>query len=171
MTIRKVMKKRFKGVDVESGHIYRFKYQAWENDPQPVVIMMYALDGMHPRTGHQWRIFQAINFTYVPRSMRKQFAQAWVREYARTKNPKLTWDKVKNQYPYIKHAVRRYFFKPTYYITDLEEIPFDQWEKAIVSTWAKDFSKKVKTSLINKFRRVLGNRRQFKKKGKFPRRK
>ena len=171
MAIRRVEKKNFKGVTVKSGHIYRFKYQAWENDPQPVVIMMYALDGIHPRTGHQWRFFQAINFTYVPRAMRKQFAEAWVREFTRTQNPKFTWEKVKRQYPYIQHAVRRYFFKPVYYITDLEEIPFDNWEKVIVSTWAKDFSKKVKSSLINKFRRVLGNRRKFKRTGKFPRRK
>jgi hypothetical protein len=171
MAIRRVEKKKFKGVTVKSGYIYRFKYQAWENDPQPVVIMMYALDGIHPRSGHQWRFFQAINFTYVPRAMRKQFVQAWIREYSRTKNLRFTWEKVKRQYPYVQHAVRRYFFKPTYYITDLEEIPFDEWEKTVVSTWAKDFSKKVKSSLINKFRRVLGNRKKFKRTGRFPRRK
>lgn len=170
MAIRRNYSKKFKGVNVKSGYIYRFKYQAWENDPNPVVIMMYSLEGNHPNTGHQWRFFQAINFTYIPRSMRKQFAQAWMREFTRTRNPKFTWEKVKSQYPYIQNAVRRYFIKPTYYITDLEEIPFDQWEKVIVSTWSKDFSKKVKASLINKFRRVMRGRKQFKRTGKFPRR-
>lgn len=170
MAIRRVFKKKFRGVEVKTGHIYRFRYQAWENDPKPVVIMMYALDGIHPTSGHQWRIFQAINFTYIPRSVRKQFAQAWIREYTRSQNTKFTWEKVKRQYPYIQNAVRRYFYKPTYYIYDLEEIPFDQWEKVIVSTWSKDFSKKVKSTLINKFRKVMRGRKQFKRTGKFPRR-
>lgn len=170
MAVRRNYSKTFKGVKVKSGHIYRFKYQAWENDPSPTVIMMYALEGNHDRTGHQWRFFQAINFTYIPRPIRKQFAEAWMKEFTRSKNVKFTWEKIKIQYPYIQNAVRRYFIKPTYYITDLEEVPFDQWEKAIVSTWSKDFSKKVKSSLINKFRRVLRGRKQFKRTGKFPRR-
>lgn len=170
MAVRRKYKKKFKGVNVQSGKIYSFKYQAWEHDPQPTVIMMYALDGINPRTGHQWRFFQAINFTYIPRNDRKRFAQDWIHIMGNTKNPKFTWQKVKRKYPYIQHAVRRYFFKPPYYISDLKEIAWEDAEKAIVSTFAKDFSKKVKTSLLNKFRRVLRGRQQFKRTGKFPRR-
>lgn len=174
MAIRRNFKKRFKGVDVKTGHIYKFKYQAWENDPNPTVIMMYALEGINTRqdgTKHQWRFFQAINFTYIPRSMRRQFATAWSREFVNSGgNAKFTWEKVKSRYPYVQNAVRRYFFKPNYYIQDLEEVDIENWEAAIVSTWSKDFSKKVKATLLNKFRRVLGSRRQYQRTGKFPRR-
>jgi hypothetical protein len=121
---------------------------------------MYALEGIHPNTGHQWRFFQAINFTYIPRSQRMMFAKEWKIIFERTNgNVRLTWELVKKRYPFMQNAVRRYFFKPNYYITSLKEIPFDNMEKYIISTWSKDFSKKVKSSLINKFRNVLKRRR------------
>ncbi len=159
MAITRKFKKRFKGVTVKSGHIYTFGYQAWENDPKPVVIMMYALDGTHPKTKHQWRFFQAINFTYIPRTMRRTFAAEWMRVLERNQGDvKFTWEVVQRRYPYLKGAVRRYFFKPTYYIKDLKEIPFDMIEDVIVSTWSKDFSKKLKVSLLGKFRRAMRGR-------------
>jgi hypothetical protein len=159
MAITRKFKKRFKGVTVKSGYIYTFGYQAWENDPKPVVIMMYALDGTHPNTGHQWRFFQAINFTYIPRTMRRTFAAEWTRVLERNQGDvKFTWEVVQRRYPYLKGAVRRYFFKPTYFIKDLKEIPFDMMEDVIVSTWSKDFSKKLKTSLLGKFRRAMRGR-------------
>ena len=71
---------------------------------------------------------------------------------------KFTCEVVQRRYPYLKGAVRRYFFKPTYYIKDLKEIPFDQMEDVIVSTWSKDFSKKLKISLLGKFRRAMRGR-------------
>ena len=73
MAIRRGYKKKYKGVDMKSGYFYTFKYQAWENDPKPTIIFMYTLEGIHPNTGHQWRFFQGINFTYIPRSVRKRF--------------------------------------------------------------------------------------------------
>ncbi len=159
MAVTRKFKKRFKGVTVKSGHIYTFGYQAWENDPKPVVIMMYALDGTHPNTGHQWRFFQAINFTYIPRTMRRTFAAEWMRVLERNQGDvKFTWEVVKRRYPYLKGAVRRYFFKPSYFIKDLKEIPFDMMEDVIVSTWSKDFSKKLKVSLLGKFRRAMRGR-------------
>jgi hypothetical protein len=162
MAIKRVFKKRFKGVTVKSGHIYTFKYQAWEHDPRPVVIMMYAIDGIHPRTKHQHRYFQAINFTYIPRSIRKQFARDWSRTYRRTNgNVKFTWELVQRRYPYLKHAVRRYFFKPNYYINELIEVPWEDMEKVVVSTWSKDFSKKLRMSLLGKFRRAMRGRFGF----------
>ena len=162
MAIKRVYKKKFKGVTVKSGYIYSFKYQSWENDPNPVVIMMYALDGINPNTGHQWRFFQAINFSYIPRTVRRQFAQDWKSTFDRTNgNVKFTWELVKRRYPYLQNAVRRYFFKPTYYITKLYEVPYDDMESVIVSTWSKDFSKKIKTSLLQKFRRAMKGRREI----------
>lgn len=129
---------------------------------------MYSFSGTHPGSGRQWRFFQSLNLTYVARSERRRFANDWMRIFTTTKNTKLTWDIVKRKYPYIKHAVRRYFYTPDYYITKLREIPFDQMEAAIVSTWSKDFSKKIKSSLFNKFRSIFRNREEFKKTGKFP---
>lgn len=161
MAIRRIYKKRFSNVNVKSGYIYTFKYRAWANDPKPTVIMMYALEGIHPNTGHQWRFFQAINFTYIPRAQRMMFAKEWKIVFQRTGgNIRLTWELVKRRYPFMQNAVRRYFFRPNYYITNLKEIPFDDMEKYIISTWSKDFSKKVKSTLINKFRNVLKRRRK-----------
>lgn len=117
--------------------------------------MMYALEGTNPNTGHQWRFFQAINFTYIPRSSRRQFIRDWTRTFQQTRNIRFTWELCKRRYPYIKHAIRRYFFKPTYYISQLKEIPFDDMEDAVTSTWSKDFSKKIKTAVLQKFRTAL----------------
>lgn len=133
--------------------------RAWENDPHPTVILMYSLEGTHPNTGHQWRFLQCINFTYIPRTLRRQFARDWKQVLQRTNNPRFRWELVKRKYPYLQNAVRRYFIKPNYYITNLKEIPFDDIEKVVVSTWSKDFSKKIKTSLLSKFRRIMGRRR------------
>jgi hypothetical protein len=159
MAVRRKLNKTFKGVQMKSGHIYTFKYQAWEHDPRPVIILMYALEGNHERTGHQWRFFQGINFTYIPRSIRKQFVNDWKRTWQRTGgNVRFTWEMVQRRYPYLKGAVRRYFFKPNYYITELVEVPFDDIDKIVVSTWSKDFSKKLKVSLLAKFRRAMRGR-------------
>jgi hypothetical protein len=106
--------------------------------------------------------------TYIPRSVRRQFAREWISILRSTNNPKFTWEKVSARYPYLKNAVRRYFYSPSYYISNLKEIDFEDFESVVVSTWSKDFSKKVKTSLISKFRRVMRGRRQFKKTGRFP---
>lgn len=157
-------KKKLKNVSFKSGNIYTFGYQAWENDPKPVIIYMYAFSGTHPRTGREWRFIQAINFTYVPRAQRRLFITTWQSIVGnistfRRGNLRFTWDQVLRKYPYLKPAVRRYFYTPSYYIKTPQEIPFADWEKAVVSTMTKDFSKKVKASLINKFRNVLGRRK------------
>lgn len=162
MPLKHVYRKKFKGVTLRSGHFYRFKYLAWQNDPRPVVIFMSSIEGNHQNTGHQWRIFQCINFTYIPRAHRKRFMKIWMNELDKTKNIKFTWQKVIAKYPYLKPAIRRYFFKPNYYITKLEEIPLDEAEKAVISTFTKDFSKKIKTAILGKFRKAFS----FKKKAK-----
>lgn len=133
---------------------------AWENDPKPTCIFMYAVQGIHPRTGHQHRYIQCVNLSYIPRQLRKKFAQEWQMEYARSNgNVEFTWDLVQNHYPYLRGAVRRYFFKPNYYIQNAEHISMDNMEDVVVSSWSKDFSKKIKTSLIKKFRNVMGRRK------------
>ncbi len=165
MPLKHVFTKRFKGVTLRSGYFYRFKYHAWHNDPKPVIIFMSAITGIHD-SGHQWRLIQGINFTYIPRAMRKRFLRQWMVELDKKGKKKFTWQKVLSKYPYLKPAVRRYMLKPVYYIKDLEEIPLDNVEKVVISTFSKDFSKKVKSALMSKFRKVLLNRNKSKKKRK-----
>lgn len=126
---------------------------------------MSAITGIH-RSGHQWRLIQGINFTYIPRAMRKRFLRQWMKELDKKGKKKFTWQKVLAKYPYLKPAVRRYMLKPVYYIKNLEEIPLDNVEKVVISTFSKDFSKKVKSALMNKFRKVLLNRVKSNKKKK-----
>ena len=160
MTLRRHTKKRFEGLEWKSGNFYKFKYNAWHNDPAPTIIYMYAYSGTHPNTGRQWRFFQAINFTYIPRKVRRRFMKTYLDIRAKSPDSKFLWDNVKRQYPWLKIAVRRYQYSPGTYIINPKEIPFEDAEKVVVSTWAKDFSKKIVTTIRSKVRKG------FVKKGK-----
>jgi len=127
---------------------------------------MASIEGIHQNSGHQWRIFQGINFTYIPKAQRKRFLKIWMKELDKPGNIKFTWRKVLAKYPYLKPAIRRYFFKPNYYIRNLEEIPFDDIERVVISTFSKDFSKKITTALLGKFKKALKARSMRKKKKK-----
>jgi len=127
---------------------------------------MASIEGIHQNSGHQWRIFQGINFTYIPKAQRKRFLKIWMKELDKPGNIKFTWRKVLAKYPYLKPAIRRYFFKPNYYIRNLEEIPFDDIERVVISTFSKDFSKKITTALLGKFKKALKARTMRKKKKK-----
>lgn len=119
---------------------------------------MASIEGIHPNTGHQWRIIQALNMHYVPRAMRKRFIKIWKKELEKSKNIKFTWRKVLAKYPYLKMGIRRYFFKPPYYIQNIEEIPYDKIEKEVVKSLFKDFSSKVKRKIISRIRKTFGSR-------------
>lgn len=125
---------------------------------------MASIEGNHDNTGHQWRLFQCINFTYIPKAFRKRFLNIWMKEIEKPGNIKFTWLKVLAKYPYLKPAIRRYFFKPSYYIRNLEEIPFDKVEKEVISTYSRDFSKKIKVALLGKFKRAMKARQKKKRK-------
>lgn len=157
MALRSHLQKKFKNVVWRSGQVYKFKYQAWQNDPEPVIVFMNAYSGRHPTTQHEWHFFQGINFTYIPRPQRRQFAEAWVREWESGNRPNFSWDTILTRYPYLKNAIRRYFYKPNYYITDVVQVPLEDMEDVIVSTWSRDFSKKLKTSLVQKYRKARRN--------------
>jgi hypothetical protein len=144
---------------------------AWEHDPKPVIIFMSAITGIHQNSGHQWRLITGINFTYIPRAHRKRFLKIWMKELDKKGNIKFTWKKVVAKYPYLKPAIRRYFFKPNYYIRNLEEIPLDRVEKVVISTFSRDFSKKITTALLGKFKKALKARQMGRKKKKKPKRK
>ena len=167
MALRTHYRKKLHGVMLKSGYIYSLKYSNWFNDPTPTIIFLYAFSGNHPNTGRQWRFIQAINFTYVPKSMRRAFANEWVRVFEQTNgNVRFTWNIVKRRYPYLKHAVRRYMYSPSYMISKLQEIPFEDMEKVIVSTWSRDFSRKIKVSLLQKFRSAMRGRKEIKRKAR-----
>lgn len=156
MAIRRNKRKKFKNITWKSGRVYSFKYHAWHNDPHPVIILMYALEGTHENTGHQWRFFQGINFTYIPRSMRIQFAKKWMTAWDRSNgNMQFTWEICKRSFPWMRFAVRRYFFKPSYYIKQPKEIKREDLRAVIGDTYTKDFSKlsKVQAARIVRLRK------------------
>lgn len=162
--LRHIYKKKISGVTLKSGYFFRFKYQAFENDPKPIVIFLTAISGTHKKSGHQWRILQCINLNYVPRAIRKRFVKKWMKTLERTKSVKLTWQIVSRRYPNIKIGIRRYFYKPSYYIQKLEDIPLENVEKVVVGSLAKDFSSRVKRKLLSKIRKSIGSRKKLKKK-------
>ena len=156
------------GVMFKSGHAYRFKYLAFQHDPEPTYIHLYSFSGTHPKTNRQWRFHQGISLSYISRASRRAFAKDWAQTLKRHNgNVRFTWQTVQRKYPYLEKAVRRFFYSPSYYLSKIREIPFDEnWEKNVVSTFSKDFSKKVKVSLAQKFRSLFGGRRSPKGKRK-----
>lgn len=147
-------------VTFRSGYFYKFAYQGYRNDPTPTVIFLNAIYGIHPTTGHQWRFIQAINLSYIPRKDRQRFVNDWLSYLGKTRNVGLTWQIVKQKYPYIAFGIRRYFFKPEYYIGRLEEIPLENVQKEVVGTWLKDFSHEIKKKILNVFNRVTGRKKR-----------
>ena len=153
------------GMVWQSGHFYSFRYSAWRNDPIPLVILLYRVQGIHPNTGHQHRYIQAINLNYIPRSFRKAFANQWIYYFEQTRgNVRLTWEDVKRKYPYLRYGVRRYFTKPDYYIVNPVEIDIDNVEEAVLSTYNKDFSKKVAQEVVAKYNNSMQRAKEHNKK-------
>jgi len=145
------------GISWKSGHFYSFRYNAYRTDPNPTIILMYKVYGTHPKTGHQHRYIQAINLNYIPRAHRKKFVELWVKEMEKNKgNVEFTWNVVESFFPYLESAVRRYMIKPIYRIQNPMEIPIENLEDAVISTWSNDFSKKLKIDLAAKKKRALG---------------
>lgn len=141
------------GVTLKSGNLYKFSYQAFEHDASPVVLYLNSITGIHPKTGHQHRYHQAINLNYVPRTSRAKFVEVWMAEMLKNRgNVKLTWDRVKTQYPYLKEFIRRYMSKPRYYIRGLEYIPPDKAQDEVVRTLFKDYSMLVQRRVAAHFR-------------------
>jgi len=154
---------KFKGIRWRSGLLYTFRYSNWFEDPEPMTIVLYKITGIHPSTGHQWNLLQCINMNYVPRHIRKNFIINWKQTLERNNgNVLLTWDEIKAKFPGIakSNAIRRYQLKPQYMISKPKAIPIDQMEETIVSSWHKDFSKKMKMSLTRKYRQAQKKRKK-----------
>lgn len=158
LTVHK--KKKINGTTFKSGHMYKFSYQAYQNDPNPTALVINILSGYHPKTGHEHHYMQCINLSYIPRKDRKKFVDTWMKEMSKTKNIEITWNRIKSQYPYIQEGIRRYLYKPRYYIRKIEYIPPEDWQKEVVKSWAKDFSGTIRRKIASKLKRFFtGGRR------------
>lgn len=152
---------RHNSITWKSGHFYNFRYRAWNNDPKPLIILFYRITGINPNTGHQWRLMQGVNLNYIPRSHRRVFAAQWQHQFETSNgNVKFTYDIMKRQYPWLRFGIRRYMTKPTYYIQNAIEIPSENIEEAVMSTYDKDFSRAVKQELVSKYRKVMDRTRK-----------
>jgi len=167
MALKVVKSWRSHGTTWKSGHFYTFRYNAYREDPTPVIILMYKIEGINPKTGHQWRLIQGINLNYIPRSHRKAFVELWKTEMERNKgNVEFTWEVVQFRFPYLESACRRYVTKPVYRIQNPQHIPFEHLEDVVISSWGKDFSKKLEMDIAAKKQRALGRAEAFKEKYK-----
>jgi len=145
------------GIKWKSGHFYTFFYNAWREDPNPIIILFYKITGINKKTGHQWRLIQGINLNYIPRRQRKAFVTLWQKEMERNKgNVEFTWNIVEFRFPYLEMAVRRYMITPQYRIQRAREIPDDELENVVISSFGKDFSRKINMELNAKRQRAMG---------------
>ena len=153
------------GIVWQSGHFYSFRYQAWQNDPIPLIILFYRIQGIHPNTGHQWRLLQGVNLNYIPRTHRRLFINQWTWYYKQHNgNIRFTYEDMQRRYPWLRYGVRRYMTKPDYYIKNPVEIDIDNIEEAVLSTYDKDFSKKVAMEVTAKYNRVMTRTKEQNKK-------
>lgn len=156
MTIQRKWKVRDRNSTVwfRSGHIFSFRYKNFEHDPTPTILCLYALKGRNPRTNHMWNLVQGINLNYIPRHYRKQFLQTWMPLLEKNHgNIQLTWGQILRRFPYLAVACRRYLLDRRVFL-DLKEIPLEDIEAIVVSTWAKDYSKQVQRALLVKYRKA-----------------
>ena len=168
--LQRIFKVRQGTVWFKSGHIYKMTYSNFQNDPEPTIIVLCAIKGTHPTSGNRHNYLQAINLTYIPRAVRKQFTNIWTVLLKRTNgNVTLTWEMVTRQYPYLKLAVRRYYLD-RHFIAGQKEIPLEQIDQVVIGSWAKDYSKQAfirmvsahkkaaKALNVNKLKEIFGGR-------------
>lgn len=128
---------------------------------------MYKIEGINPKTGHQWNLLSGINLNYIPRTQRKIFTEFWSETMRKSNgNSEFTWQLVQYKFPYLELACRRYMIKPVYRLQNVQYIPFDNVEDVVVSTWSKDFSNKLKIDLAAKMARAVGRGETLKDKFK-----
>ena len=140
MSLRRVPKVKQGQVWFTSGHLYNFRYTNYQNDPNPTIVCLSAIKGVHERTGHRHNYIQAINFTYIPRRQRNEFIRVWARLMKDTKgHALLSWQMIERRWPFMKVAIRRYILDKGF-IQDLREIPLEDMPKIVGETWHKDFS-------------------------------
>jgi len=156
---------KLNGLVWRSGHFYTFRYRAWNQDPTPLICLFYRITGINASTNHQWRLLQGINMNYIPRSHRRLFLLQWQHNYETSNGDiKFTYEQMKRKYPYLRFGIRRYLTKPAYYIQHPYEIPADKVEEAVMSTFDKDYSIKLKQELAQKYQSARNNVKKHNKK-------
>ena len=154
MALRAKFEQNYKGVLLKSGRIYSFSYDAFHHDPTPLIVFLYWMEGSHPRTGNQWRFFQAINLNYLNRSYRQKFIKDWVTSLYTTQNLKLTWQALIRRFPDMQFATRRYLYRPASYIKSLRAVELVHVEKEVVGSLYKDYSRQAKIAFWTQLRRT-----------------
>lgn len=124
----------------KSGHVYSFQYAKFQFDPNPTVIVLNAVKGVHPNTGHRHNYLQAINFTYIPLPLRRVFIRQWIKNMKRhDNNVRLSWIDVQRMYPVLELSIRRYLLDMGY-IRNMVEIETSDMEHVVLQKKAVDFS-------------------------------
>lgn len=152
MALKRSDEKKHQKITFKTGYFYKFKYQGYRNDPEPIIIFINAISGINPKTGNQHRYIQAINLNYIPRKDRKKFVNDWIEYYNKTQNVRFTWKLIQRRYKYIKFGIRRYFYIPNYYIHKVRYIPFEDVQKEVVKSLFKDFSNVIKRKIYSKLK-------------------
>ena len=112
---------RYKTIDklvLEPGNFYQFRYLNYENDPYPLIYYLNHRNAINFETGHFHKYIQGINFHYIPRQYRMQFAEKWLKYVEKRKITiqsefMLMWQKMSILYPFLATAYRRYLTYPS----------------------------------------------------------
>lgn len=160
MALKIHYKKKSQGVTWKSGHMYTFKYSPAEESFSPTYLHICSFSGYHQNTGHEWHFHQGINLEFLPRKARKRFVDDWRKEFGKGRNLKITWKSLTRKYPYLEEFTRRFLYKPNYYIRKPQEIPPEDWDKAIVKSMARDFSSTIKRKLASKLKSAFVGKRK-----------
>lgn len=160
MALKVFKKKKINGTTFKEGHCYEFNYQAYQNDPKPLVFFINAIFGVNPSTNHQWRLITAININYIPRADRKRFVEVWRKEMSKGKGVDFSWSRIKQQFPYIQEGIRRYSVKPNYFIRNIRYIHPDEWQQEVVRAWHKDFSQTIRRKIASKLKGFFVGKRR-----------
>jgi hypothetical protein len=169
MAIRFRYNVQYGDVSFRSGNFYEFGYKRFENDPEPMIIFMYHVQGIHPRTGHFHNYIQAINLSYIPKNTRHGFVRNWVDKHFNPRTQE-AYRGIKFNYPAdvpgnLKVAIRRYFIKGGY-ISNPHEIRYDAIDARLAGISGKDYFSRA---VIQRARRLLERPKMgFKKKRRRP---
>jgi hypothetical protein len=151
VALRKQYKINTLRVPLKSGYLYKFYYRNFQHDPQPTILYLYAIKGVNPETGHKHNYIQGINLNYIPRQVRRTFADTWIPTLSKYDGSiRLTWEHVINKFPFMRLALRRYLLQPGV-ITKLQELEIEKIYDEIVKSQIKDFSKQALLDLIEKY--------------------
>jgi len=155
MAIRRIYEITYRGTKLRGGHFYTFDYDRYENDPSPMILLMYEVKGIHPRTKHYHSYLQGWNLSYIPKKLRRAAVEQFMRMAAR-KRPEVAFSGWKYDahrkhirigwkwFPaYMELAIRRYLTAPPGHIKGLKEIPFEYIETALMDIEHKDYFRKA----------------------------